>query len=114
MSRQICCCRVRQLLCTKLTDSLIFVCYFSIGGEEPKCFKALLLRCFGVLIVLPGRLCSLVSSIFIANDVTLLAELIGQGSIGQAVGQADSEVLEGLTRWITRQITLNSLLPLRL
>ena len=34
------------------------------------------------------------SSIFVANNIILLAELIGQGSIGRAIGQADSEVLE--------------------
>ena len=33
----------------------------------------------------------LVSSIFVANNII---ELIGQGSIGRALGQADSEVLE--------------------
>ena len=30
------------------------------------------------------------SSIFVANNIILLAELIGQGSIGRATGQADS------------------------
>ena len=34
------------------------------------------------------------SSIFVANNIILIAELIGQGSIGRAIGQADSEVLE--------------------
>ena len=34
------------------------------------------------------------SSIFVANNIILLAELIGQGSIGRALGQANSEVLE--------------------
>ena len=34
------------------------------------------------------------SSIFVANNIILLAELLGQGSIGRAIGQADSEVLE--------------------
>ena len=32
------------------------------------------------------------SAIFVASNI--LAELIGQGSIGRAIGQADSEVLE--------------------
>ena len=72
VSPQICCrWRVRQLL-------------------WPKYFHTLLLRCFGVVIVRSGRLWSLVSSIFVANKIILLAELIGQGSIGQA----DGEVLE--------------------
>ena len=64
-------CRVRQLLCTKY-------------------FHTLLLRCFGVGIVRSGRLCSLVFSIVIANNILLLAELIGQGSIGREIGQADT------------------------
>ena len=34
------------------------------------------------------------SSIFVANNIILQAELIGQESIGHAIGQADSEVLE--------------------
>ena len=34
------------------------------------------------------------SSIFVANNMILLAELIGQGLVGCAIGQADSEVLE--------------------
>ena len=46
-------------------------------------FHTLLPRCFGVVIFRSGQLCSLVSSVVVANNI-LLAELIGQGSIGQA------------------------------
>ena len=42
----------------------------------------------GVTIIRAGRLCSLVSSFFIANNIILLAELTGQELIGRAIGQA--------------------------
>ena len=57
--------------------------------------KDLRIRTKAVLTILKDLLWNQISSLtFVANNVTLLNELIGQGSTGHAIGQADSEVWE--------------------
>lgn len=78
-----CChCTVRQLLSTESTEPYS---YLSIYSVEPKIFHTPLIRCYSCRDALLTMICSLVSSIYVENNIT---GSIDEGE-GRAVGQAD-------------------------